>query len=196
MSWQISLDVNTLEVPIEAIDEIWALPMAEEYWYEKEEILYEGRFQFNPDHMEWMGQFMYDEKLQEILTKYKANGKVILSDHEGDNRGTWWGWKYTDGVMEVLGGKTNDLYQREDMYDTPLGGKTIVFTGKMERMTRTEAKDICESIGMHVASTVSGNTDFLVNGSNIDSKKAGDARTKGVKVISEEEFMELIEDYI
>jgi NAD-dependent DNA ligase len=50
-----------------------------------------------------------------------------------------------------------------------LSGKVIVFTGKMEIMTRAEAKSICESIGMHVGDSITNSTNFLVTGEKTSS---------------------------
>lgn len=67
-------------------------------------------------------------------------------------------------------------------------GKTVVFTGTLEHMTRAEAKQRVESQGGRVASSVSARTDFLVVGGKPGSK-AKKARELGVEVLLEDEFL-------
>lgn len=74
----------------------------------------------------------------------------------------------------------------------PLAGKTFVFTGSLEGYSRSEAEELVESQGGRAASSVSGNTDYLVRGENPGSK-LNDARNEGVTIIGEAEFQELID---
>ncbi|MBV8938346.1 MAG: NAD-dependent DNA ligase LigA, partial [Alphaproteobacteria bacterium] len=74
--------------------------------------------------------------------------------------------------------------------DTPLAGKTIVFTGSLARMTRAEAKARAESLGAKVASSVSAKTDYVVAGEDSGSK-ATKAAALGVAVLSEEEWLKM-----
>jgi DNA ligase (NAD+) len=74
--------------------------------------------------------------------------------------------------------------------DSPLAGKTIVFTGTLEHMTRAEAKATAETLGARVAGSVSGNTDFVVVGADAGSK-AKRASELGVTTLSEAEWQEL-----
>jgi DNA ligase (NAD+) len=71
-----------------------------------------------------------------------------------------------------------------------LAGKTLVFTGTLERMTRDEATARAEAAGAKVAKSVSRKTDFLVAGADAGSK-AAKAAELGVRVISEAEFLAL-----
>jgi DNA ligase (NAD+) len=74
---------------------------------------------------------------------------------------------------------------------SPVAGKTVVFTGTLERMTRHEAKARAEALGASVAGSVSKKTDFVVVGADAGSK-AAKARELGVRMLSEEEWLELI----
>lgn len=74
--------------------------------------------------------------------------------------------------------------------DSPLAGKTVVFTGSLETMTRSEAKAKAQSAGAKVAGSVSQKTDYVVLGADAGSK-AQKAAELGITVLSEAEFTEL-----
>ena len=77
-------------------------------------------------------------------------------------------------------------------HGSPVSAKTVVFTGTLERMTRSEAKARAERLGAKVAGSVSKNTDYVVAGPGAGSKLKN-AKDLGVKVLSEEEWLKLIE---
>ena len=74
---------------------------------------------------------------------------------------------------------------------SPVAGKTVVFTGALAKMTRDEAKARAESLGAKVASSVSKKTDYVIVGEDAGSK-AAKAQELGVKMLSEDEWLELI----
>lgn len=81
-------------------------------------------------------------------------------------------------------------YEPVRMSETPVSGKTVVFTGTLTHMTRSEAKARAERLGAKVAGSVSKKTDYVVAGEDAGSKLAA-ARELGVQVLSEEEWLSL-----
>lgn len=74
----------------------------------------------------------------------------------------------------------------------PLYGKTVVFTGTMQRAKREELKKDAKKAGAKVASVVTGKTDYLVAGEKVGSAKINAAREKGVLILSEDEYLALM----
>jgi DNA ligase (NAD+) len=75
---------------------------------------------------------------------------------------------------------------------SPLAGKTVVFTGSLESMSRSEAKARAEALGANVASTVSAKTNYVVIGADAGSKAAR-AAALGVQVLDEAAWLALAE---
>ena len=94
-------------------------------------------------------------------------------------------------IVERLINEVRVLDAEKPTSDSKIAGKTVVFTGSLELMTREEAKAQAERLGAKAAGSVSRKTDFVVAGPGAGSKLA-EARKLGVKVLSEDEWLKLI----
>ena len=74
--------------------------------------------------------------------------------------------------------------------DQPYAGKTIIFTGTLLQMGRSEAKEKAKALGFKVSSSVSAKTDYVVCGEKAGSKETK-ARALGLKILSEDEWMKM-----
>jgi len=96
--------------------------------------------------------------------------------------------KVLDDLADEL---TVEEVQAPRASDSPVSGKAVVFTGTLAKMTRDEAKARAELLGAKVASSVSKKTDYVIVGEDAGSK-ATKAQELGVKMLSEDEWLELI----
>jgi len=94
-------------------------------------------------------------------------------------------------MVERLVGQVTIAEAEKPKTDTPVAGKTVVFTGSLEKMTRDEAKAMAERLGAKVAGSVSKKTDYLVAGPGAGSKLA-EATKHGVAVLSEDDWFKLV----
>ncbi|WP_422110941.1 NAD-dependent DNA ligase LigA [Euryhalocaulis caribicus] len=95
-----------------------------------------------------------------------------------------------DAVERLLDHLTVEAAERP-AEDSPVAGKTVVFTGSLERMTRDEAKARAQALGAKVSGSVSKKTDILVAGPGAGSKLTK-AKDLGVEVMDEDAWLALI----
>ena len=140
------------------------------------------------------------EKLREVAVTASADGEAAKAELTG-----------IDGIGPIVAGSIVDFFGEPHNLEeldalmayvtpeameavaaaSPVSGKTVVFTGALERMSRDEAKAMAERLGAKVSGSVSKKTDLVVAGPGAGSKLA-DAKKHGVEVISEDEWFERV----
>jgi len=104
----------------------------------------------------------------------------------------FFGEPHNAGMVERLVSALGRIEDAEQVRaDTAVAGKTVVFTGSLERMTRDEAKAQAERLGAKVAGSVSKKTDIVVAGPGAGSKLEK-ARELNIRVMSEDEWLALV----
>ena len=98
---------------------------------------------------------------------------------------------HNTGMVDRLAGEVRVLDAERPAAESPIAGKTIVFTGRLERLTRDEAKALAERLGASVSGSVSKKTDLVVAGPEAGSKLAK-AQELDVQVLDEQGFLELV----
>jgi DNA ligase (NAD+) len=96
-----------------------------------------------------------------------------------------------DVIERLLAEVTPEVAEMPVASDSPVAGKTVVFTGSLEKMTRDEAKAMAERLGAKVSGSVSKKTDLVVAGPGAGSK-LDKAREFGVEVIDEDAWLERV----
>jgi DNA ligase (NAD+) len=103
----------------------------------------------------------------------------------------YFGESHNRGIVERLTRQVKILDAEKPKADSPVAGKTVVFTGSLEQMTRGEAKAMAERHGAKVAGSVSSATDIVVAGPGAGSKLKK-AEELGIMVVDENGWFELI----
>jgi len=128
-----------------------------------------------------------DEAALEGMLEIDGVGRLVARGvidffHEAHNR---------DAVEKLLAHVSPAPFASAAVTDSPVAGKTVVFTGKLEKMTRDEAKACAQRLGAKVAGSVSAKTDIVVAGPGAGSKLAK-AEELGVETMTEEEWLTLL----
>jgi len=127
-----------------------------------------------------------DEDVRAEITAIDGVGPIVaeaLADffHEEHNREVW------DNLLNEISPPRYEVETRQ----SPVSGKTVVFTGKLETVSRDEAKAQAERLGAKAAGSVSAKTDLLVAGSGAGSKLKKAAEL-GIEVIDEAGWAEIV----
>ena len=150
--------------------------------------------------------------LDHFVEEMKAAASEEVEDGVKRTSSAWTELLSIDGIGEIVAEAVVDFFAEEhnrEVVDrlkaagvdpqplekqetnSPVAGKTVVFTGTLETVSRQEAKARAESLGAKVAGSVSKKTDYVVAGAESGSKLKA-AQELGVTVLSEEEWLDLI----
>jgi DNA ligase (NAD+) len=114
-----------------------------------------------------------------------------IGDTVIDSLAAYFGEEHNRDVVERLTKQVRILDAERPRADSVVAGKTVVFTGSLEKMTRDEAKAMAERLGAKTAGSVSKKTDYVVAGPGAGSKLTK-AKDFGVTVLTEDGWFELI----
>ena len=126
-----------------------------------------------------------DEETRQEMDALDQIGDTVI-----DALAAYFREKHNRGIVERLTKHVRILEAEKPAKHTAVAGKTVVFTGSLEKMTRDEAKAMAERLGAKVAGSVSKKTDYVVAGPGAGSK-LGKATELGVTVLSEDEWLKL-----
>ncbi len=149
-----------------------------------------------------------------LLARSYGSWEAFRAAMEGARNHDGADWEHLnaiDGVGTVMAGAVVDFFHQQEARaamdrlmahltvvdaeapaaTSPVSGKTVVFTGTLETMTRAEAKGQAEALGAKVSGSVSAKTDILVAGPGAGSKRTK-AEELGIEILSEDEWRTLI----
>ena len=141
-------------------------------------------------------QAFHDASLKIAKGDAEAAAEMDALDQIGDTVieavKAYFGESHNRGIVERLKKQVEVLDAEKPKTDSAIAGKTVVFTGSLEKMTREEAKAQAERLGAKAAGSVSKKTDYVVAGPGAGSKLA-EAKKHGVTVLTEDEWLKLIQ---
>jgi DNA ligase (NAD+) len=124
-------------------------------------------------------------------TREEMDALDQIGDTVIDALAAYFGESHNRKLVERLVGQVTISDAEKPKSDTPVAGKTVVFTGALEKMTRDEAKAMAERLGAKVSGSVSKKTDYVVAGPGAGSKLA-EAKKHGVTTLTEDEWFVLV----
>jgi len=137
----------------------------------------------------------HDACLKVVKDDEEAIAEMDALDQIGDtviaSIKAYFGESHNRGIVERLTREVTILDAEKPKSNSVITGKTVVFTGSLEKMTRDEAKATAERLGAKASGSVSKKTDYVVAGPGAGSKLA-EAKKHGVAVLTEDEWLKLI----
>jgi DNA ligase (NAD+) len=140
-------------------------------------------------------QAFHDACLKVAHGDEEASAEMDALDQIGDtvieSIKAYFGESHNRGIVERLTKEVTILDAVKPKSNSAVAGKTVVFTGSLEKMTRDEAKATAERLGAKASGSVSKKTDYVVAGPGAGSKLA-EAQKHGVTVLTEDEWLKLV----
>ncbi|HEV7635932.1 MAG TPA: NAD-dependent DNA ligase LigA [Bradyrhizobium sp.] len=127
-----------------------------------------------------------DEEAMAEMDALDQIGETVIASIKA-----YFGENHNRGIVERLTKQLTILDAEKPKSNSAVAGKTVVFTGTLEKMTRDEAKARAERLGAKVSGSVSKKTDYVVAGPGAGSK-LNEAKKHGVDVLTEDEWLKLI----
>jgi DNA ligase (NAD+) len=140
-------------------------------------------------------QAFHDASLKVAAGDAEARADMDALDQIGgtviDAIAAFFGEEHNRRLVENLTRQVKIRAAERPSQSSPIAGKTIVFTGSLEKMTREEAKALAERMGAKVSGSISRKTDYVVAGAQAGSKLKKAAEL-GTETLSEEAFLALV----
>jgi DNA ligase (NAD+) len=140
-------------------------------------------------------QALHDACLKVAEGDEEAVAEMDALDQIGDtvirSISAYFGESHNRGIVERLKKEVDVVDAAKPKRNSAISGKTVVFTGSLEKMTRDEAKAMAERLGAKAAGSVSKKTDYVIAGPGAGSKLA-EAERHGVTVLTEDEWLKLV----
>jgi DNA ligase (NAD+) len=127
-----------------------------------------------------------DEEAMAEMDAIDQIGETVIASIKA-----YFGESHNRGIVERLTKEVRILDAEKPKSNSAIAGKTVVFTGALEKMTRDEAKATAERLGAKASGSVSKKTDYVVAGPGAGSK-LNEAKKHGVEVLTEDEWLKLI----
>jgi DNA ligase (NAD+) len=127
-----------------------------------------------------------DEEAMAEMDALDQIGETVIASIKA-----YFGESHNRGIVERLTREVAILDAERLKSNSAIAGKTVVFTGALEKMARDEAKARAERLGAKVSGSVSKKTDYVVAGPGAGSKLT-EAKKHGVAVLTEDEWLKLI----
>lgn len=102
--WSIAEIDNTVEISNKCAKELLKIDPECRWNNRLDRLVMDGKLYFNPDDYEGM-DFVYDEDVQKVLKKHKVKGDITFGSLDGDNFGSFWGYRFDGkgGMVELRG---------------------------------------------------------------------------------------------
>jgi DNA ligase (NAD+) len=127
-----------------------------------------------------------DEEAMSEMDALDQIGETVIASIKA-----YFGESHNRGIVERLTREVTIVDAEKPKSNSAVTGKTVVFTGALEKMTRDEAKAVAERLGAKTSGSVSKKTDYVVAGPGAGSK-LNEAKKHGVAVLTEDEWLKLI----